>query len=68
MRTENDKTEAVSIAVEIDRIKMEMIALQSGYDPEIEHGEADNLLCELLILLGHQDVVDEYEKVTKWFA
>ena len=39
-----------------------------GYDPEVAHGEADNLLCALLRELGFDEVVDLYEKVDKWYA
>ena len=32
------------------------------------HAHADDVLTELLISLGYQDVVDKYEKIDKWFA
>ena len=35
---------------------------------EAAHCDADDILCELLIGFGYQDVVDEYHKVNKWFA
>jgi hypothetical protein len=43
-------------------------ALQVGGDIEAGHGEADDILCRLLISLGYQDVVDEWNKVEKWYA
>jgi hypothetical protein len=42
--------------------------LQGDGDIEINHQQADKLLCELLIKLGHKDVVDEYNKIDKWYA
>ena len=42
--------------------------LQSGRDIESEHSYADDVLCQLLISLGYQDVVDEWNKVEKWYA
>lgn len=43
-------------------------ALQTASDPEAEHAEADDILCDLLVSLGYKDVVDEWEKVSKWYA
>jgi hypothetical protein len=37
-------------------------------DIEIQHSLADDVLCDLLRHLGYGDVVDEYDKVPKWFA
>lgn len=37
-------------------------------DTEAAHCDADDLLCALLRALGYGDVVDEYEKVDKWYA
>lgn len=48
----------------IKKLKME----QSNGDTEMAHSNADDVLCELLRSLGYSDVVDEYEKVDKWFA
>ncbi len=42
--------------------------LQEGSDPEAEHAEADHAICLLLRFLGYNDVVDEYEKIEKWYA
>lgn len=37
-------------------------------DTEVAHGEADRILCKLLISLGYKDVVAAWEKVDKWYA
>lgn len=37
-------------------------------DTERGHEAADAILCELLIELGYQDVVDEFNKLEKWYA
>ena len=42
--------------------------LQQGNDPEGGHVDADNVLCELLSNLGYGDVVEEFEKIYKWYA
>lgn len=43
-------------------------SLHTSYDPESDHAEADDVLCELLITLGYEDVVIEFENVDKWYA
>ena len=45
-----------------------LIELQDNGDTEAAHLNADEVLCQLLIVLGYQDVVVEYNKVDKWFA
>jgi hypothetical protein len=37
-------------------------------DPEVAHGDADDVLCELLRSLGFNEVVDVWEKAPKWYA
>lgn len=37
-------------------------------DTEIAHSKADDILCEALTLLGHQDLVIAWTKVDKWYA
>ena len=32
------------------------------------HIEADDILCELLEYLGYGDVVEEYNKLDKWYS
>jgi len=46
----------------------ELKVIQSNGDTEVVHDEADSVLCNLLIDLGYQDVVDEWEKIDKWYA
>lgn len=46
----------------------ELKKAQIGGDHEAGHEAADKVLCEFLISLGHDDVVDQYHKVEKWYA
>lgn len=48
----------------IEELKVE----QANPDREVAHRNADDVLCNLLIELGYEAVVDEYNKVRKWFA
>ena len=41
---------------------------QDSDDTEIAHARADEILCNFLIDLGYQNIVDEYEKVDKWYS
>lgn len=43
-------------------------ALEFNDDPEMAHIKADDILCELLLSLGCKRVVDEFGKLTKWYA
>jgi hypothetical protein len=42
--------------------------LSQNDDPEADHSEADRILCDLLIALGMQDVVDAWRAIEKWYA
>jgi len=45
-----------------------LVGEQNSGDWEGAHANADRVLCELLKALGYADVVDEWEKVGKWYA
>lgn len=47
--------------------ELKLLQCDSG-DIELEHIEADKILCKLLIDLGFSEVVEEYEKIDKWYA
>ena len=48
----------------MDRLK----AAQDICDTESAHADADDVLCDLLKALGYNRVVEEYDKVKKWYA
>jgi hypothetical protein len=35
---------------------------------ELAHIEADEILCQFLVSLGYQDVVDTWDEIPKWYA
>lgn len=37
-------------------------------DIEMNHLVADTLLCRVLVHLGQKELVDEWDKVGKWYA
>ena len=37
-------------------------------DPEAAHGQADTILCSLLLSMGAEEVVTEWLKVKRWYA
>jgi len=53
-----------------ERIKkyVEKFNWLSGYDKEEDHVKADDILCVLLRELGYDKVVDEFNKLEKWYA
>ena len=53
----------------IDRKYIEKLRqLQDDTDEEKTHILADKILCDLLTELTYTDIVDEYNKVGKWYA
>lgn len=42
--------------------------LAKSGDYEAAHGDADQVLCDLLTALGHADVVKAWDEVGKWYA
>lgn len=49
-------------------LKMKEIGEKYGNDEEVCHGLADDLLCQILNDLGYNDIVEEFEKLPKWYA
>lgn len=45
-----------------------LITLQKNGDPEIDHVEADNILCEIIAQLGYPEIVKEYDKIDKLYC
>ena len=41
---------------------------QKDSDTESAHGDADDILCDVLETLGLNDLVEEYDKIGKWYA
>lgn len=37
-------------------------------DTEMAHIQADEIICAVLEELGYKDIVDEYNKIYKWYA
>jgi hypothetical protein len=48
--------------------EMRGIADSPDLDEESAHINADDLMCRLLLQLGFVDVVDEFNRVTKWYG
>ena len=48
----------------MDKLK----AAQENSDVESAHADADQALCDLLEALGYKKVIEEYNKVEKWYA
>lgn len=46
----------------------ELKLAQESDDTESAHADADKALCLLLRALGYDDVVDEWQKVKKWYS
>jgi hypothetical protein len=54
-------------ALSDEMVKRLQAEVENG-DTECAHGNADDILCELLEKLGYNEVVDKYNEVSKWYA
>ena len=45
-----------------------LVKAEKELDPELAHGEADTILCELLKEIGLKKIVSKYAKINKWYA
>ena len=52
----------------IKRIVEKLNRLAYSGDREMAHAEADDLLCEVVDLLGHGEVTHAYSQISKWYA
>lgn len=52
----------------IEQAVKELKRLQTCDDTEVAHADADDVLTELLKNLGCAEVVEEYEKIDKWYS
>jgi len=39
-----------------------------SYDAEVFHSDADDLLCEILIKEGYEEMVEIFQSANKWYA
>ena len=51
-----------------EQFKQKMKKISKSFDTEGAHAEADDLMCELLRVLGYSDGIDIYQKMSKWYA
>ena len=49
-------------------IKMLKEIKESGEDQEVNHIEADSILCAFIIGLGFPEVVAAWDDIEKWYA
>ena len=57
-----------AITVDQAHWELEQIKARGAGDPEINHIEADEILCRLLTSLGYNKVVATYDAISKWYA
>ena len=54
---------------DLDKKYAELIKLKcNNSDTEEDHIEADSIILELLEELSFNEVIEEYEKIDKWYA
>ena len=50
-----------------DKVKEYLLELLKNDDPAFAHKEADSALCFLLMMSGYGDLIELYNKITRWF-
>lgn len=45
-----------------------MMTIDDNQNPEYAHIYADDLLTDMLRLMGYTEIVDAYDGITKWYA
>jgi hypothetical protein len=65
-----DRQEAIRqlIAIQNRAAEYNSWLQESVVNQHQQHVDADEVLCELLTSLGHEDVVEEYRKIDKWYS
>ena len=48
--------------------EMYTLVKMSQDDPEVAHYRADNILCEVLIELGYDELVGIFNIIRKWYS
>lgn len=51
-----------------EQVLIKLKELKNNDDNECAHSMADDLLCELLLELGYEEIVSVYEDLEKWYA
>lgn len=46
----------------------DLVDLSQWDDIEAAHYRADEILCDLLVSLGYDEIVKAYNKITKWYS
>lgn len=54
----------MTIGYYVNRLK----ECQNNADIESAHADADQVLCDLLVYLGYEEIVLAYNKVEKWYT
>lgn len=72
LKDENENYETMSSEDKEKKLKIlsdEMCRLKDiDFDFEYAHLDADDILCDFLLILGYKEIVDDYRKVGKWYA
>ena len=59
---------AIKEATTVDELIPLLKVLQEDDDTETDHMIADDIVLKALRMLGQDELVDEYEKIGKWYS
>jgi len=58
----------VMLYKKIEELTAKLHVLIGSKDTEAAHGEADKILCEILVLLGQHKAVKFFRRINKWYS
>ena len=64
----NAKNEEIDAIYQKSLARLKELANKEYPDEEEDHGEADDILCNMLNALGYKDLTDAWDDIKKWFS
>lgn len=68
LETENKKDEEINAVHQKSLARLEELVNKKYQAEEVDHAEADGILCDMLNALGYKDLTDAWDKVGKWYS
>lgn len=64
----NAKNEEIDAIYQKSLARLKELANKKYPDEEEDHGEADEILCNMLNALGYKDLTDAWDDIKKWYS
>lgn len=64
----NAKNEEIDALYQKSISRLKELVNKKYPDEEVDHGEADGILCDMLNALGYKDLTDAWDDIKKWYS